>query len=52
MDNCIAKEDLEFPIDAYLEEDLIQIVSKELIDKFIQIPQDKTNDFEDNRAIK
>ena len=52
VDNCIAIEDLDFLIDAHLEEDLIQIVSKELIDKFIQIPQDKTNDFEDNRAIK
>lgn len=43
-DNCLSMEDLIFPIDDYLIEDLIQIVIKELVDRFVQEPQDIYND--------
>lgn len=45
--SCLDILDLEFPIDSSMIEALIEIVSKELLETFLKVPADLTNDSKD-----
>lgn len=52
-DNCMNIQDIEFPIDSGLEEDMIEIAKNELIREFLSIEKDSSNDSNDDiQAVK
>ena len=50
--DCLDIFDYEFPIEPDLVEALIQITAQELIEMFLRIPSDNTNDNNDNKDAK
>ncbi len=44
---CIDVKDLEFPIDLEQVDTLIELAAKELVEFFLRVPEDKTNDSRD-----